>query len=66
MIMKIDFFKEREMKYDSCFHVAETLTYEYQKMDHVVFWQGDEGDKFYIVIDGEVSIKIFNKLFSQK
>jgi CRP-like cAMP-binding protein len=63
MIMKIQFFKEREMKYESCVHVAETLSYEFQHKDHTVFRQGDEGDKFYIIIDGEVSIKIFNKLF---
>jgi hypothetical protein len=25
LIMKIQFFKEREMKYESCIHVAETL-----------------------------------------
>ena len=63
MIMKIQFFKEREMKHENCIHVAETLTYEYQPKDNVVFKQGDEGDKFYIIIDGEVSIKIYNKLF---
>lgn len=63
LIMKIQFFKEREMKYESCIHVAETLQYEFQLRDHVVFKQGDEGDKFYIIIDGEVSIKIYNKLY---
>ena len=25
MIMKIQFFKEREIKHDNCIHVAETL-----------------------------------------
>jgi CRP-like cAMP-binding protein len=63
LIMKIQFFKEREMKYESCIHVAETLQYEFHLMDHVVFKQGDDGDKFYIIIDGEVSIKIYNKLY---
>ena len=66
MIMKIQFFKEREMKHESCVHVAETLQYEFQSKDHEVFKQGDEGDKFYIIIDGEVSIKIYNKLYDQK
>lgn len=43
--------------------MAETLQYEFHLRDHVVFKQGDEGDKFYIIIDGEVSIKIYNKLY---
>ena len=54
------------MKHESCIHVAETLQYEYMHKDQVVFKQGDEGDKFYIIIDGEVSIKIYNKLYDQK
>ncbi len=66
MIMKIQFFKEREMKHENCIHVAETLQYEFQHKDHVVFKQGDVGEKFYIIIDGEVSIKIFNKTYDQK
>jgi hypothetical protein len=37
LIMKIQFFKEREMKYESCIHVAETLQYEFHQRDHVVF-----------------------------
>jgi CRP-like cAMP-binding protein len=31
-----------------------------------VFRQGDEGEKFYIIIDGEVSVKIFNKAYDAK
>lgn len=31
-----------------------------------MFSQGDKGDKFYIIIEGEVSIKIFNKVFDAK
>ena len=37
MIMKIQFFKEREMKHENCIHVAETLTYEYLPKDSLVF-----------------------------
>jgi CRP-like cAMP-binding protein len=44
-------------------HIAETLQYEYATRNQTVFKQGEKGDKFYIIIDGEVSIKIYNKLF---
>lgn len=47
-------------------NIAETLSYEFIKKDHTVFNQGDKGDKFYIIIEGEVSIKIFNKVYDAK
>lgn len=47
-------------------NIAETLSYEFFKRDATVFQQGDKGDKFYIIIEGEVSIKIFNKVHDSK
>lgn len=32
----------------------------------MVFHQGDQGDKFYIIIEGEVSIKVSNKAYDAK
>lgn len=46
--------------------IAESLSYEFCKDGHTVFHQGDKGDKFYIIIDGEVSVKIYNKTFDSK
>ena len=31
-----------------------------------MFKQGEQGEKFYIIIDGEVCVKIFNKAFDAK
>ena len=47
-------------------NIAETLSYEFIKREQTVFNQGDKGDKFYIIIEGEVSIKIFNKVYDAK
>ncbi len=47
-------------------HIAETLQYEFFFKDQMVFKQGETGEKFYIIIDGEVCIKIFNKAYDAK
>jgi CRP-like cAMP-binding protein len=47
-------------------HIAETLQYEFFFKDQTVFRQGEAGEKFYIIIDGEVSVKIFNKAHDAK
>jgi len=47
-------------------HIAETLQYEFFFKDQMVFKQGEQGEKFYIIIDGEVSVKIFNKAYDAK
>lgn len=66
MIQKIQFFIERELTLDNCVNVAEFIHYEYYNKDEVVFKLGDVGDKFYIIIDGEVSVKGHNKAYDLK
>lgn len=66
MLQKIQFFKEREISHENYVHIAETLQYEFIFKDQTVFKQGEQGEKFYIIIDGEVCIKIFNKAYDAK
>jgi hypothetical protein len=46
--------------------VAEYIHYEFFHKDETVFNLGDVGDKFYIIIDGEVSVKGHNKAYEAK
>lgn len=66
MIKGIQFFIDREMNLESCINVAENLHYEYIEKGGQVFCLGDSGDKFYLIIEGEVSILIYNKAYSHK
>ena len=66
IIQKIQFFKEREISNEHYVNIAESLSYEYYPAEQIVFYQGDPGDKFYIIIEGEVSIKIFNRGYDVK
>lgn len=66
LIQSINFFKEREITQDNAVMIAETLSYEYMTPQTTVFYQGDQGDKFYIIIEGEVSVKIQNKVYESK
>jgi hypothetical protein len=54
------------MTLEHCMSVAESLHYEYMSNGEQIFCLGDVGDKFYIIIDGEVSVSIYNKAYDAK
>eukprot|EP00347_Sterkiella_histriomuscorum_P007045 403350459 len=61
IIQKIQFFKEREIKQENYRLIVESLTYENHSVNTAICEQGEQGDKFYIIIDGTVGVRVFNK-----
>ncbi|CDW72769.1 UNKNOWN [Stylonychia lemnae] len=58
LIKEIQFFKERDIKDQDFVEIVSCLTYENFKMGDTVFEWGTNGDKFYIIIEGHVSVMI--------
>lgn len=54
MIKNIKFFSDREIESDSYSLLANALQYEFGKRGEIVFEKGSIGDKFYIILIGEV------------
>ena len=50
------FFKQRQINYKHLTEVCSMMRYEYFAKGDFVFTQGDHGDKFYIILDGSVSV----------
>ena len=40
--------------------IAHKLKYEFQYVENEVFYYGDQGEEFYIILEGEVSVLIPN------
>jgi CRP-like cAMP-binding protein len=55
---KIQFFKSRQIEGQSIFDVCMGLKHEYKRKGDYVFKFGDFGDKFYVILTGEVSVRI--------
>jgi CRP-like cAMP-binding protein len=51
---KIKFFADREIPADSYNLIANALQYEFFRKGDIVFEKGSIGDKFYIILHGEV------------
>ncbi|CDW88479.1 cyclic nucleotide-binding domain containing protein [Stylonychia lemnae] len=66
LIQKIQFFKERDIKQENYKLIVESLTYEYHQAGELVFSQGEQGDKFYIIIEGQVSVRVMNKEYERR
>ena len=58
MLKTINFFVEREVPTDSYSLIAKHLNYEFFKKGEIVFEKNSEGDKFYIILTGEVGIYV--------
>ena len=54
LIREIDFFKNNQIKNEHLNDVASELRYEMIPAGDFVFYQGDYGDKFYIILKGRV------------
>jgi signal-transduction protein with cAMP-binding, CBS, and nucleotidyltransferase domain len=50
------FFKQRQINYKHLTEVCSVMKYEYFPKGDFVFTQGDYGDKFYIILNGSVSV----------
>ena len=70
LIKDIQFFKERDIKESDLNDIVQCLTYEYKNSMQKVFDYGTSlslipigsfGDKFYVILQGEVSVLVPNK-----
>jgi len=53
------FFKEHNItKYHELLDIAHCLKYEHSEKNDVVFNYGEEGDRFYLVIDGTADVYV--------
>jgi CRP-like cAMP-binding protein len=60
IISQIHFFKERQISKDDYTEIGSCLAYEFQRKGEIIFEQGMYGDKFYIVLEGQVSVQKSN------
>lgn len=61
LIRNIKFFKEQNITgYDELTEISQCLTYEPMQRGKEVFEYGSIGEKFYMMIEGEVSVLIPN------
>jgi signal-transduction protein with cAMP-binding, CBS, and nucleotidyltransferase domain len=66
MMRDIQFFKERgDVKEADFAEIGQCLTYEYFKNGNSVFEWGSVGDKFYIILQGVVSVQVPNEQYKK-
>ena len=59
LLKAVRFFRDRDITNDcDLVEIAKSLLLETFQHDEMIFDYGDEGDKFYIVVEGSVSIRI--------
>lgn len=56
MMSKISFFKQRKMRVQDVTEICSSLQYEYKPKSSVVIRKDEEGDLFYIILRGRVSV----------
>jgi CRP-like cAMP-binding protein len=54
IIKEIEFFKNNAIKLEHMIDVSQELRHEAMPAGEFVFYQGDYGDKFYVVLKGKV------------
>jgi CRP-like cAMP-binding protein len=64
MLKAVSFFVEMKLDQDDLSQIGGSAMYQYQEKDNYVFYQGDKGAKFYIIINGEVSIQCPNEKYT--
>jgi signal-transduction protein with cAMP-binding, CBS, and nucleotidyltransferase domain len=57
-MQKVKFFQERDIKANDFPDIVQSLTLEHFHHGEVVFNWGDYGDKFYIILRGQVNVLI--------
>ena len=55
-ILLIDFFKERGLEGATLFDVISCMEFMTIKKDNFVFEFGDQGDLFYLLLEGKVEV----------
>lgn len=61
MLKRIQFFQSRQSMKDVDYKdLVQGLSFEEHDENSVVFNLGDQGDKFYIILEGSVSVQIRN------
>ena len=59
-VKEVEFFKKRNIQGNDIVQVCQELKYEYFGKGEAVFKYGDIGDKFYVILRGEVAVKILD------
>jgi len=60
MIQQIKFFKDRNIKDKDVSELCTAFKFEHFDSHSNVFKWGDQGEKFYIIIKGQVSVQVPN------
>lgn len=61
-LMKEDrFFKERKMDEDLILRICQIANYKFVQEGQFVFEQDQEADSLYLILSGEVAVRIRNK-----
>ncbi len=61
-LMKEDrFFKERKMDEDLILRICQIANYKFVQEGQIVFEQDQEADSLYLILSGEVAVRIRNK-----
>jgi hypothetical protein len=62
LIKNLEFFKTREIKDKYYPEIVACFKIEKHKSESIVFNKGDQGNRFYVIIKGTVSVLIPNKM----
>lgn len=60
VLSRISFFKDQKIKASDQKEIADLLTLEKVKRNEIVFDYGVPGDKFYMILNGEVEVLLPN------
>lgn len=58
LMKEIQFFQKMKIQGQDLVQICQELKHEFYKEGEVVFKQGEYGDKFYVILKGEVAVKI--------
>lgn len=58
LLKELKFFKSKQIEGNDILQVCQEIKYEYMSQGDYVFKFGDTGDKFYVILKGEVSVRI--------
>lgn len=58
LIKEINFFKSKNLQGQDIIQICQELKHEFYYAGEAVFRHGEYGEKFYVILKGEVSVKI--------
>ena len=66
VLREIEFFRSKpELTYGDLRELAQTFSYEVAEADQTLFKEGDPAEKFYLILEGSVSVVIKNQIIDQ-